>query len=195
MTPSDLKRLAQATLDDDHRKDCDKNAGGRYCTCHYDLHCLRAAPILARALLAAEARGGWITLTADEATMPTTHSILVNEWWYDSNRPSHRLMTPESLQLRWVEIHDHPAFTRLEWMPWPSPASAGAGGEGALVDRDALARVVREAWVKWARTQPNPKPSWLVPYDDLSEPDKEADRQIGEAVAARLRAALGKAGG
>lgn len=49
--------------------------------------------------------------------------------------------------------------------------------------RDQLGRFVREAWVRWAQTQPNPKPSWLVPYDDLSEPDKEADRQIGEAVA------------
>jgi hypothetical protein len=50
-------------------------------------------------------------------------------------------------------------------------------------DRDQLGRFVREAWMRWAQTQPNPKPSWLVPYDDLAEPDKEADRQIGEAVA------------
>ena len=50
-------------------------------------------------------------------------------------------------------------------------------------DRDHLGRFVREAWVRWAQTQPNPKASWLLPYDELSEPDKEADRQIGEAVA------------
>ncbi len=50
-------------------------------------------------------------------------------------------------------------------------------------DRDTVGRMVREAWVRWAETQPTPKPSWLVPYDDLNEPDKEADRQIGEAVA------------
>ena len=50
-------------------------------------------------------------------------------------------------------------------------------------DRDEYGRFVREAWVRWALTQPNPKPSWLVPYDELGEPDKEADRQIGEAVA------------
>ncbi len=50
-------------------------------------------------------------------------------------------------------------------------------------DREQLGRMVREAWVDWARTQPNPKPSWLVPYDELSEPDKEADRQIGERIA------------
>ena len=49
-------------------------------------------------------------------------------------------------------------------------------------DRERGGRVVREAWIKWARTQPNPKPSWLVPWEGLSEPDKEADRQIWEAV-------------
>lgn len=61
-----------------------------------------------------------------------------------------------------------------------------SGQDGARplpFDRDQLGRFVREAWVRWARTQPDPKPSWLVPYDQLSETDKEADRQIGEAVA------------
>jgi hypothetical protein len=61
--------------------------------------------------------------------------------------------------------------------------SAGTNGERALpYDRDTLGRFVREAWVRWAETQPTPKPSWLVPYDQLSEADKEADRQIGESV-------------
>lgn len=49
--------------------------------------------------------------------------------------------------------------------------------------RDYLGEIVREAWVKWAEKQPNPKPSWLVPYRDLSEADKEADRQIGVRLA------------
>jgi hypothetical protein len=47
---------------------------------------------------------------------------------------------------------------------------------------DELGRVVREAWVAWAQTQPYAKPSWLASYDDLNEADKEADRQIGLAV-------------
>jgi hypothetical protein len=50
-------------------------------------------------------------------------------------------------------------------------------------DRETLGRMVREAWVRWAQTQPSPKPHWLLPYEELSEADKEADRQIGEAVA------------
>lgn len=57
------------------------------------------------------------------------------------------------------------------------------GGRPLPLSRDDLGRMVREAWVRWAQTQPNPKPTWLVPYSELPEPDKEADRQIGEAVA------------
>ena len=49
--------------------------------------------------------------------------------------------------------------------------------------RDELGRMVREAWVRWALTLPNPKASWLDPYHMLNEIDKEADRQIGEAIA------------
>jgi hypothetical protein len=49
-------------------------------------------------------------------------------------------------------------------------------------DRDVLGRIVREAWVAWASGQANPKPYWLLPYDELRECEKEADRQIGEAV-------------
>lgn len=61
--------------------------------------------------------------------------------------------------------------------------------------RDGLGRLVRDAWIRWAKQQPNPKASWLAPYDELSEPDKEADRQIGETVfeyaTSRPRAVLG----
>lgn len=81
-------------------------------------------------------------------------------------------------------IVDIPALTGT-----PAPVASGAGGEkcnGARplpFSRDDLGRFVREAWVRWAETQPDPKPSWLIPFDQLAEPDKEADRQIGEAVA------------
>lgn len=56
-------------------------------------------------------------------------------------------------------------------------------GRPIPMSRDSLGRAVREAWVRWARSQPCPKPSWLVDYDDLAEEDREADRQIGEHVA------------
>jgi len=48
--------------------------------------------------------------------------------------------------------------------------------------RERLGRRVREVWIAWAERQPDPKPSWLVPYDELSEADKEADRCIGVAL-------------
>lgn len=67
-------------------------------------------------------------------------------------------------------------------------------GEGIVdkLDADALGRLVREVWVEWAREQPNPKPSWLVPYDELSEPDKEVDQLIGVTVAYRVMEHLSK---
>lgn len=51
------------------------------------------------------------------------------------------------------------------------------------MDRDVLGRLVREVWVAWAREQPAPKASWLVPWDGLGEADREVDRRIGEALA------------
>lgn len=55
-------------------------------------------------------------------------------------------------------------------------------GTDQMITRDDLGRKVRDAWVSWARQQPTPKPSWLVGYDDLTDRDQEADRQIGEAL-------------
>lgn len=50
------------------------------------------------------------------------------------------------------------------------------------VDRERLGQEVRAEWVAWAREQSNPKPSWLVPWEGLSEPDREVDRRIGERL-------------
>ena len=65
----------------------------------------------------------------------------------------------------------------------PAPAGWRDGNKPLPFDRETLGRMVREAWVRWAQTQPAPKPSWLAPYDELTEADKEADRQIGESIA------------
>lgn len=56
-------------------------------------------------------------------------------------------------------------------------------------ERDDLGRIVRDEWMAWAREQPNPKPSWLVEWDRLSEPDREVDRRIGERLFAAGRSA------
>lgn len=62
--------------------------------------------------------------------------------------------------------------------PKPDPAS-----EAFASERERFGRIVRDEWVMWAREQPNPKPSWLVPWEGLSEPDREVDRRIGERLA------------
>ena len=42
--------------------------------------------------------------------------------------------------------------------------------------------MVREVWVKWAQEQPSPKETWLLPWNKLSESEKEVDRRIGETL-------------
>jgi len=49
--------------------------------------------------------------------------------------------------------------------------------------RVKLGRLVRETWVKWAEKQTYAKPSWLDPWEQLDEGQKEVDMLIGEAVA------------
>lgn len=75
------------------------------------------------------------------------------------------------------------AWNRRALTASPAQDEALNGARPLPIDRETLGRMVREAWVRWAQTQPDPKLSWLAPYDELSEPDKEADRQIGEAIA------------
>lgn len=48
-----------------------------------------------------------------------------------------------------------------------------------IEQREYLGRLVRAVWVKWASEQTNAKPSWLAPWSELSDPDKEVDRRIG----------------
>ena len=66
--------------------------------------------------------------------------------------------------------------------PAPEPP-APLGLIASTVDpRDFLGQRVREVWVAWAREQPDPKPSWLLPWAELAESYREVDRRIGEAL-------------
>ena len=49
--------------------------------------------------------------------------------------------------------------------------------------REPLGRLVRETWVAWACEQRDRKLSWLVPWDNLDDGQREVDMRIGEAVA------------
>jgi hypothetical protein len=73
-----------------------------------------------------------------------------------------------------------------DWVKWPCPS----GGDALTDDeREAGGRLVREVWIEWAREQPNPKPSWLVPWEGLAEPDRDVDRRIAERLTLAARAA------
>lgn len=71
------------------------------------------------------------------------------------------------------------------WDRWISQRRAGhLGNEPELdsPDPETLGRRVREIYVEWAREQPDPKPSWLVPWDQLDPGQKEVDIRIGLAL-------------
>lgn len=68
----------------------------------------------------------------------------------------------------------------------PGPVEPSKDPQGDFeksMSRDLLGELVRDAWVDWAEKQPNPKPSWLVPWSELNETDREVDRRIGDALA------------
>lgn len=66
----------------------------------------------------------------------------------------------------------------------PETATDSWGAYSGWRDRrDELGRRVRDTWVRWAQDQLYTKPSWVIPYDEISEADKEVDRQIGEDIA------------
>ena len=47
---------------------------------------------------------------------------------------------------------------------------------------EELGRMVRNVWLAWAWGQPDPKPSWLVPWEDLDEGQRAVDIAIGRAL-------------
>lgn len=57
------------------------------------------------------------------------------------------------------------------------------GLPGSSADpREGVGRLVRQVWVEWAAKQPDPKPSWLIPWEGLDEGQKEVDMRIGAAL-------------
>lgn len=51
-----------------------------------------------------------------------------------------------------------------------------------MIKRELLGRRVRDVWISWAREQFLPKKSWLKQWQDLTEPEREVDRRIGETL-------------
>lgn len=74
-------------------------------------------------------------------------------------------------------------FSGLEW--WTEAPTRAALPASTLVGeplREFLGKLVRAEWMVWAVEQPSPKPSWLTPWDELTEPEREVDRRIGERL-------------
>lgn len=53
---------------------------------------------------------------------------------------------------------------------------------GTEQSRELLGRWVRQVWVQWASEQPDPKSSWLLPWEELDDGQREVDMRIGEAL-------------
>lgn len=51
------------------------------------------------------------------------------------------------------------------------------------MDRETLGREVRRVWIEFCREIGDDKPSHLASWEDMTEPEREVDRRIGEAIA------------
>jgi hypothetical protein len=60
-------------------------------------------------------------------------------------------------------------------------------GPQAGMPREDKGKLVRAVWVNWALQQPDVKPSWTAPWEELPEPGREVDRLIGERLYAAGR--------
>lgn len=95
--------------------------------------------------------------------------------------------------------HDGPDHTGevVDWEPDSGTDPLAAALTGGLREigpvivtgeSERLGRLVRDVWVAWACERENPKNSWLVPWDELDDSQREVDIRIGEAVAIAVRA-------
>jgi len=48
--------------------------------------------------------------------------------------------------------------------------------------REDVGRLVRQVWAEWAREQPDAKPSWLLPWEELDAGQQEVDMRIGTVL-------------
>lgn len=81
---------------------------------------------------------------------------------------------------------DRQAMSDTMRQPAPTP-----GGDDAARPRE-VGELVREVWVAWSREQADvaEHPSWTVPWNQLSDRDREVDRRIEAAIRAESADAL-----
>lgn len=116
-------------------------------------------------------------------------ALLIDDGW-DVERRADALRTLAEIEAAWeallAPVDVEAEVDRVARMM--RSASDEQARRAAPVDREALGRLVRDVWIAWAKKQPSPKPSWLVPWEGLAEPDREVDRRAvttGEDAPAR----------
>lgn len=91
----------------------------------------------------------------------------------------------------WTRAVGTPGYSKADWTELSRLEVAAPGPTVEEPEVERVAREIRGAWVEWATRQPNPKPSWLVPWDRCDEQTKDADRYLALRVLvpaiARLR--------
>jgi hypothetical protein len=114
-------------------------------------------------------RGQRVAFTADGRHIGRVTKVRANEARVDA---------PEDNLYEWRLCDADAAKWQIRILPDVAPA------EGRW-EVEALAEFIRVAWVCWARTQPNPKTSWLVSWATLDEQSRDADRAIARAIIER----------
>jgi len=67
----------------------------------------------------------------------------------------------------------------------------GAAARPLVPDpREPLGRMVRDTWIRWASEQPDARPSWLLPWEELDAGQREVDMRIGAAIARSFQGLL-----
>jgi hypothetical protein len=136
---------------------------------------------------------GWFTCAyckgtgkaIEEPHPPSGASVSEQQVW-EWTKPIRAVMGTLHDEIGWyAEAVTKPAeeaLTAIEQALTQQHALSSPRQEGECADREFLGRVVRMEWEAWAREQPNQKPSWLTPWDQLTEPEREVDRRIGERI-------------
>jgi hypothetical protein len=119
--------------------------------------------------------------------------VLLREWMYDASSSTLETVPPVNVASA-VPFRLYPAAAISE-IPPPAgdqhfwgvirPGGRVPGIQrhpGGSEPRELVGRLVRQVWVQWAREQPDPKPSWLLPWEDLDDGQREADMRIGAAL-------------
>lgn len=105
------------------------------------------------------------------ALSPPPASLVSSEKWTKCLMPHHALRPTEVC-----------GKDLTEWADRSWRCADGHYNSASTLRREALGRLVREVWVVWARDQDHPKPHHLLPWEELSDGDREVDRRIGETL-------------